>query len=115
MLHTATLYAKPKAWSLPVPHLRRYLSRLGSCLHLEALHLDQVVHVGAWGSFREPALHGSELGHLALGRLLLHLELDVVENAVEVHRIQFDIHVGSLCVCCMCFSKRWPACKEDDI
>ena len=71
-------------------HLRHRLSRLPSPLHLETLHLDQVVHVAAWAALLESTLHGSQLRHWALGGLLLHLELDVVENTVEVHRIQLD-------------------------
>ena len=76
-------------------HVRGHLSRLRSSLHLETLHLDQVVHVAAWGSLLESTLHGGQLRRLALGGLLLHLELDVVENTVEVHRIQFDRHLDS--------------------
>ena len=69
-------------------HLWRHLSRLASSL--ETLHLDQAVHVASWAALLEPTLHGSQLWYWALGGLLLHLELDVVENTVEVHRIQFD-------------------------
>ena len=59
-------------------------------LHIKALHLDKVLHITTSLSLKL-SFHLIHLRH-RLGSLL-HPELHVVEDAVEVHRIQFDRHL----------------------
>ena len=72
---------------------RRHPARHLLLLHIEALHLDQVLHFLARRSLvlTLHLLHGRSGGLVRL----LHLELHVVKDAVEVHGVQFDRHLDS--------------------
>ena len=70
------------------------IDHLVASLHLNALHLDQILHV-VWLVRLEHSVHVLQvLVDQALGcrRLRLHLEFDVVEDAVEADRVQLDRH-----------------------
>jgi len=66
-------------------HTTRYRRR-----HVQALDLDQVSHILPCTRVRELSLD-----LLLGGHLLLHLELNVVEDSIEVNRVELDGHLYS--------------------
>ena len=58
-------------------------------MHIKTLNLDQVLHVlASW--ILELSLHLLHGCHILIS--LLHLELHVVEDAIEVHGVELDWH-----------------------
>lgn len=95
VVHHDATHVDTEAWLRAHWHLWGH-AQLLLLLHIQALHLNQLLHVLRRGpcELTLHLLHGWShllaLLHLIVG--LLHLELHVVENAIEVDGVELNRH-----------------------